>query len=106
MVCLLSFFSCGSEAGNLAGHGAAAARMPQPAPDGMAVFRKYCVTCHGVDGKLGLNGARDLSQSVLSLEDRVTVITQGRKVMTPFGEVLSPEEIKAVAAYTLTLKPQ
>jgi cytochrome c6 len=109
MVCLAAFFSCGSESNSLSSRGAASARPAQigkPAPDGLTVFRKYCVTCHGADGKLGLNGAKDLTQSVLPLEGRVTVITQGRKLMTPFGEVLSAEEINAVAAYTLTLKQQ
>lgn len=72
-------------------------------PDGMAIFRQYCVTCHGADGKLGLNGAKDLTVSTLTLEERINVVTNGRKVMTPFNEVLSPEEIKAVAEYTLKL---
>jgi mono/diheme cytochrome c family protein len=76
------------------------------APDGQAIFRQYCVTCHGADGKLGLNGARDLSASTLTLEERINVITYGRKVMTPFNEVLTPEEIKAVAEYTQKLAPQ
>jgi len=74
------------------------------APDGMAVFRQYCVACHGADGKLGLSGAKDLSVSALTKEERIQVITNGRKLMTPFKEVLSAEEILAVAEYTLSLK--
>ena len=74
------------------------------APDGAAVFRKNCTTCHGADGALGLNGAKDLGASTLSLEERVIIITEGKKLMTPFGAILSPEEIKAVAEHTLTLK--
>lgn len=73
-------------------------------PDGMAVFRQKCVTCHGSDGTLGLNGAKDLTQSPLKLEERINIITNGKKLMTPFSTVLSPEEIQAVAEYTLTLK--
>jgi mono/diheme cytochrome c family protein len=72
-------------------------------PDGMAVFRKNCVTCHGSDGTLGLNGAKDLTKSTLSLEDRVNLITNGKKLMTPFKALLSPEEIQAVAMYTQSL---
>ena len=75
-------------------------------PDGMAIFRQYCITCHGADGKLGLNGAKDLSASTLALNERIQTITYGKKVMTPFNEVLSPEEIKAVAEYTFKLAPQ
>jgi cytochrome c6 len=70
----------------------------------MAVFRQYCITCHGSDGKLGLNGAKDLTVSPLTNEERINIITNGRKMMTPFKEVLSPEEILAVADYTLSLK--
>lgn len=82
----------------------AAAPAEEYSPDGMAVFRKYCVTCHGADGKLGLSGAKDLTLSSLSLDERIQIITNGKKLMTPFGELLSPAEIKAVAEYTFTLK--
>lgn len=73
-------------------------------PDGMAVFRQNCVICHGSDGQLGLNGAKDLTQSERPLEERIQIITQGKNLMTPFRTILSPEEIAAVAAYTLTFK--
>lgn len=72
-------------------------------PDGMAIFRQYCVVCHGADGKLALNGAKDLTISTLTLEERLNIITNGKKLMTPFNEILTPEEIKAVAEYTQTL---
>ncbi|MBN8678229.1 MAG: cytochrome c [Chitinophagales bacterium] len=96
--------SCG---GNSSDHSTAAAVRTSDGklqPDGMAVFRQRCVTCHGADGTLGLNGAKDLTQSALTLEERVNIITNGKKLMTPFGTVLTPEEIQAVAEYTLTLK--
>lgn len=71
---------------------------------GSEIFRKNCVTCHGAAGNLGLNGAYDLTKSILSHEERVAVITNGRKLMTPFGAILSAAEIKSVAEYTETLK--
>ncbi len=103
---VLGVVACGSAEEQINRRAAAAQSTAAAAtpPDGMAVFRQYCVTCHGADGKLGLNGAKDLTQSTLPLEERLNVITNGRKVMTAFNEVLSPEEIKAVAEYTLTLK--
>lgn len=73
-------------------------------PDGLAVFRQKCVNCHGNDGKLGLNGAKDLALSQLSLDERILVITNGRNLMTPWKGLLTPEEIKAVAELTQTLK--
>lgn len=105
-VCLLLFIglACGSAEERIQRSAASAPNASvASSPDGMAVFRKYCVTCHGADGKLGLNGAKDLTACILPLEERINVITYGRKVMTPFNEVLTAEEIKAVAEYTLTL---
>ncbi len=72
--------------------------------DGMTVFRQNCVICHGADGKLGLNGAKDLSKSERPLDERIQIITNGKNLMAPFRTILSPKEIQAVAEYTLTLK--
>ena len=72
--------------------------------DGAIVYKKYCVMCHGVDGKLGLNGSKDITVSTLSKEERMVLITTGKNTMTPFGGILSPEEIEAVAEHTMTMK--
>ena len=69
-----------------------------------SIFKQSCSVCHGLDGKLGANGSKDLSVSVLPIEERVTIITNGKGLMTPFGSILSAEEIQAVAKYTLQLK--
>lgn len=74
--------------------------------DGAQLFKKHCVLCHGADGRLGLNGAKDLSQSTLSLEKRKILITHGKNLMTPFANVLAPSEIEAVANYTLSFNPE
>ena len=67
---------------------------------GFAVFKKHCVSCHGIDGRMGLNGAKSIPESALNLEDRIKHITNGKGAMQPYKGVLSEEEIKAVAAYT------
>lgn len=74
-----------------------------PKADGSAVFKTHCQLCHGADGKLGLNGAKDLTASPLTLEERVQVITKGRNTMLAYENILSADEIKAVAQYTLNL---
>jgi cytochrome c6 len=79
---------------------------PGVAASGVAIFKKNCVTCHGADGKLGLNGAKDLTQSMLTVEERIPIITKGKNLMTPFEKMLTPEEIQAVAQYTTTLRTQ
>ncbi|MEM6699271.1 MAG: cytochrome c [Bacteroidota bacterium] len=72
--------------------------------DGRATYKSYCITCHGAKGNMGAGGAFNLRVSALTLEERIAVITNGRKAMTAFQKILSEEEIAAVAAYTLTLK--
>jgi len=71
---------------------------------GANVYKQYCLLCHGVDGKLGLNGAKDLTVSKLTEAERIVQVTEGKNAMTPFKNILKPEEIKAVVAYTFTLK--
>jgi cytochrome c6 len=72
--------------------------------DGKGIYRQRCVICHGADGSLGLNGAGNLTQSILPLNERVTQITKGKNLMPAFEGVLTPEEILAVATFTETLK--
>ena len=72
--------------------------------DGEAIYKKYCALCHGINGKLGLNGSKDITISKLTEPERIVQITKGKNTMTPFEGILSPEEIKAVAAYSMTLK--
>ncbi len=106
-IAILLCMACGSAEEQVSSRAAAAqSSSANLTPDGRAIFRKYCVTCHGADGKLGLNGAKDLTASVLTPDERINIITNGKKVMIPFNEVLTPEEIKAVAEYTQTLTTQ
>lgn len=76
------------------------------ARDAASVYTQYCVLCHGADGRRGLNGAGDLTASTLPLEQRIQQITHGKGLMTPYAGILTPEEIEAVARYTLTLTSQ
>lgn len=69
---------------------------------GEKIFKSNCITCHGIDGRLQLNGAKELPLSTLTLDERIAVITNGRKLMTPFKGILSEKKIKAVAEYTMT----
>lgn len=73
---------------------------------GKVVYTQNCQLCHGVDGKLGLNGSKDLTKSELTLSQRIEIISNGKNAMTPFRNILSKKEIEAVAGYTLTLVQQ
>ena len=54
-----------------------------------------------MDGSLKLNGAKDFSESTLNLEERINIITEGKNTMTPFSGILTDEQIKSLAEYTL-----
>ena len=77
---------------------------PMAELDGKAIYKNYCVNCHGLQGDMGAGGAANLQISALSLEERVIVITKGRNAMQPYESVLKPAQIEAVANFTLTLK--
>ncbi|RLD22728.1 MAG: cytochrome c [Bacteroidetes bacterium] len=73
--------------------------------NGKKVYGQYCVLCHGDNGKMQLNGAKDITVSELTFELRLTLIKDGKNLMTPFDGILSESEIQDVAAYSMTLKP-
>lgn len=103
---LLTLGSCGDapeQAGGQAAPGPAA-DAPAAVDAGQALFARNCALCHGPDGKLGLNGAHDLTKSNLNQMGRVYMVTHGLGKMPAFKGQLTPEQIEQVAAYSLTLK--
>ncbi len=62
-------------------------------------YKMYCATCHGFTGNLNVNGAKDLTKSVLRIEGSVAQIYHGRGLMTPFKGLMTEAEIVAVARY-------
>lgn len=71
---------------------------------GKSVYNSYCLNCHGEDGKKAFMGAFDLSVSTMDRAGMVSVISNGRKAMTPYSGVLSEAQIEAVTDYIQTLK--
>lgn len=67
---------------------------------GEQIYRMHCVLCHGKDGKLGFNGAKDLTSSALTKEQMMKQVSDGKGKMMPYKNVLSPKEIEAVVDYT------
>jgi mono/diheme cytochrome c family protein len=67
------------------------------------IWKVRCIACHGVNGDMGTNGAANLQEADSSLEYRIDMIKNGSEsgVMTAFGEILSEEEIEAMAKYTM-----
>jgi len=71
---------------------------------GKLIYKQYCVACHGMDGKLAVSGAKDLSISELSIEERIEQVTNGKGLMTPYKDILSAAQIEAVCEYVAELR--
>jgi len=75
-------------------------------PDGAAIFKQRCASCHGADGggSVGpqLNEGR-MGEKYPDVADQIAVVTNGRGEMPNFGSRLTPEEIAAVVEYTRTV---
>lgn len=84
----------------------ASAEPAAPAVDGEKVYKQNCIACHGLYGDMGASGAFNLQTSELTVEERINVITNGRNTMAAWGSLLSEDQIKAVAEYTMTLKKE
>jgi mono/diheme cytochrome c family protein len=76
----------------------------QPVIAGVDLYTTHCTACHGADGNMGVAGAKKIPASVLTLDERIELITHGKKTMPAFNEKLNTDEIKRLAEYTLTLK--
>jgi len=96
----LMVFACGNDATT---KNIASSKPLSNLEKGMKIYKKYCVACHGLNGKMGMNGAKDLTQSQLSLTERKLLIANGKNTMTAFKSILDAEEIKLVAEYTMSL---
>ena len=83
--------------------GLAGAAPPAPAP-GQLLFRQHCVRCHGPNGRLGLNGAHDLTKSNLNAFGRTYLVMNGMGKMPAFAKTLTPAQVAQVVAYSLTLR--
>jgi cytochrome c6 len=81
----------------------AIAQAAPPTP-GQLIFQKNCMRCHGKDGRLGLNGAHDLTKSNLNAFGRTYLVTNGMGKMPAFSKVLTADQVAQVVAYSLTLK--
>lgn len=80
------------------------------AEDGKALYDAKCAICHSKNGvaKPMAKGSPNLNdpkwQEATTLEAIEQRITDGKALMKPFKDKLTPEQIKAVADYVKTLK--
>ena len=71
---------------------------------GKTIYEKKCMNCHGENGKAGLSGAKDLTLSVLSHDEKVALIKSGKNAMMSFQNQLNDVQIHAIVDYISQLK--
>ncbi len=76
---------------------------PERPIDGEQLFLMRCTLCHGEDGMLGLSGAKDLTVSAMSREEKIVIVKNGKGNMIPYKDLMTPEEIEAVVDYVESL---
>ncbi len=96
---LVALFACGG--------GTTSSSAPPGADQGASgerIFAMHCVLCHGKDGTLGINDAKDLTVSTLSKEEMVAMVANGKGTMMPYKNVLTKGQIEAVVEHVRTLQ--
>ena len=71
---------------------------------GKAIYVAKCIQCHGDNGKLKLSGAKDLTISALSHDEKIAIVTNGKNAMMSYKKQLTQQQIDDVVAYVETLK--
>jgi mono/diheme cytochrome c family protein len=76
-----------------------------PQEEAKNLYTLHCASCHGMDGKLGGSGSKDLSQSKLSDSEMIQIITNGKNNMPAMKDVISEQsKIKNLAEFVKTLR--
>jgi mono/diheme cytochrome c family protein len=66
---------------------------------GTSLYDEHCAGCHGADGLGGVGTDLVEQLAILSEEDVVRTIVEGRGIMPAWGETQSDQEIADVVAY-------
>ena len=80
---------------------------PDGPVDAVLVKKLYdmkCALCHGYDGAQQFAGAKDLTQSSMAKAEIITRIGEGKGTMPPHKDVLSVDQMDALADFVLTLR--
>ena len=76
-----------------------------PQEEAKDLYTLNCASCHGMDGKLGGSGSKDLSKSTLSDTEMINIITNGKNNMPAMKDVIQdPAKIKNLAEFVKSLR--
>jgi mono/diheme cytochrome c family protein len=72
---------------------------------GAKIYNQWCVVCHGDKGNANIGGAKDLSISPLSSDEKKHIILNGstNKLMRGFQNDLSEQELEALLQHVESL---
>ena len=93
----LTVFSCGQD-------GTESAPVLTGEQKMLSIYQEQCRSCHGDDGRLGLSGAKDLTESRISKDSAAVVIANGRGAMRGFSDKLSNEDVSQLAEFIQRFK--
>ncbi|MFZ4784765.1 MAG: c-type cytochrome [Flavobacteriales bacterium] len=68
------------------------------------LYGRKCAVCHGREGNAMASGSPDLTKSTISKEMIIATITQGKGKMPSQKDVLTKEEISALADFVIGLR--
>jgi|JI61114C2RNA_FD_contig_31_4369184_length_834_multi_3_in_0_out_0_1 mono/diheme cytochrome c family protein len=80
---------------------------PGVKPDAIATKKLYdqkCAICHGFDGNQQYAGAKNISVTSMTKSEIITQIAEGKGTMPPQKDVLTADEIEAIAEFVLQLQ--
>ena len=61
-------------------------------PNASELYSDNCSSCHGIDGKLGGAGAKDLTKSKLSDQEIGKILENGKNAMPPMKELIGSDK--------------
>jgi cytochrome c6 len=94
-----SLYSCGEENPTIEN------TTKSPQEEAKDLYTLNCASCHGMDGKLGGSGSKDLSKSTLSDTEMIDIITNGKNNMPAMKDVIQdPAKIKNLVDFVKTLR--
>ena len=82
----------------------ASTEAPAAVSEGKIIFESKCALCHGVDGKLQLSGAKDLSVSKLTKAETIEMIKSGKGLMAGYKDEFNEQQLNALADYVEGLR--
>lgn len=71
---------------------------------GKEIYSANCAKCHGEDGKAGIMGSADLTESTMDKNNMFGTIKSGKGNMTGYDGILTDEQINKVVEFVNTLK--